>query len=65
MFPLPLALVVLEEIWIALGVVEEARGGDVFFAEGFGKRNGLAGDGFKGRARVQGSRRREPLRNRV
>ena len=43
LFPLPLALVVLEEIWIALGVVEEARGGDVFFAEGFGKRNGLAG----------------------
>ena len=47
LFPLPLALVVLEEIWIALGVVEEARGGDVFFAEGFGKRNGLASDGVR------------------
>ena len=35
LFPLPLALVVLEEIWIALGVVKEARGGDVFFAEAF------------------------------
>ena len=47
LFPLPLALVVLEEIWIALGVVEEARGGDVFFAEAFGQAYGLAGDGVR------------------